>query len=160
MSRAATAGAGRKGVCPGLRSKRGVRERSWGDFGGGVCASGLGGRAKRNEKRKSGIEKWSSVDGKLRNAADPGRPRRRRRFQTRKTWLLFLAFSTYSTRIAAPGPMLASIQIVHLRASSTPVYNKNQHVTQSPTRQGNSGTGFDLTPPPDDFFPEARTKRC
>jgi hypothetical protein len=96
---------------------------------------------------------------KLRNAPDPGRFRRRRRFQTRKPLLLFLAFSTYLTRIAAPGPMLASIQIVHLRASSTPVNIKNQHVTQSPTRQGNSGTGFDLTPP-DDFFPEAWTKRC
>jgi hypothetical protein len=30
------------------------------------------------------------------------------------------------TRIAAPGPMLASIQIVHLRTSSKPVNNKNQ----------------------------------
>jgi hypothetical protein len=30
------------------------------------------------------------------------------------------------TRIASRGPMLASIQIVNLRASSTPVNNKNQ----------------------------------
>jgi hypothetical protein len=81
------------------------------------------------KKEKSGFEKWSSVDGKLRKAQDPGRLRRRRRFQTRKPWLLFLAFSTYLTRIASRVPMLAFIQIVHLRASSTPVNNKNQHVT-------------------------------
>ena len=84
---------------------------------------------KKNEKRKSGIGKWSSVDGKLRNAPDPGRLRRRRRFQTSKPWLLFLAYSIYLTRIASPGPMLAIIQIVNLRASSTPVNNKNQHGT-------------------------------
>jgi hypothetical protein len=92
-----------------------------------VSAPGVSGELK--EKRKSGMKEWSSVDGKPLNAADPGRLRRRRRFQTSKPWLLFFAFSTYLTRIAAPGPMLASIQIVHLRASSTPVNNKNQHVT-------------------------------
>jgi hypothetical protein len=101
---------------------------------------------KRKEKRKSGIEKWSSVDRKPRNAADPGRLRRRRRFQTSKPWLLFLAFSTYLTQIASRGPVLAFIQIVNLRASSTPVNNKNQPGTQSSTREGNSGDGFDLTP--------------
>ncbi len=66
------------------------------------------------------------MDRRLRNAADPGRSRRRRRFQTSKPWLLFLAFSTYLTPIASLGSMLAIIQIVNLRASSTPVNNKNQ----------------------------------
>jgi hypothetical protein len=42
--------------------------------------------------------------------------------------------------------MLASIQIVNLRASSTPVNNKTQHVTPSSTREGNAGDGVDLTP--------------
>jgi hypothetical protein len=84
---------------------------------------------KRNEKRKKCHRKMSSVDRKLRKAADAGGLRRRRRFLTSKPWLLFLAFSTYLTRIASPGPVLASIQIVHLRASSTPVNNKNQHGT-------------------------------
>ena len=96
------------------------------------------------KKEKSGIEKWSSVDRKQRNAQDPGRLRRRR-FQTSKPWLIFLAFSTYLTRIASPGPMLPFIQIVNLRVSSTPVNNKNQHGTQSWTREGNAGAGFDLT---------------
>jgi hypothetical protein len=84
------------------------------------------GGLKKKEKRKKWNRKCSSVDRKLRNAPDPARLRRRRRFQTRKPWLLFLAFSTYLTRSASPGPMLAFIQIVHLRASSTPVNNKNQ----------------------------------
>jgi hypothetical protein len=52
--------------------------------------------------------------------------RRRIRFQSREMWLLFLAFSTYLTRIASPGPVLVIIQIVYLRASSTPVNNKDQ----------------------------------
>jgi hypothetical protein len=81
---------------------------------------------KERKKEKSGIEKWSSVDRKPRNAADPGRLLRRRRFQTSKKWLLFLAFSTYLTRIASPGPMLVIIQILNLRASSPPVNNKDQ----------------------------------
>jgi hypothetical protein len=38
--------------------------------------------------------------------------------------------------------MLAFIQIVNLRASSTPVNNKNQPGTYSSTREGNAGTGF------------------
>ena len=55
------------------------------------------------------------MDRKQPNAPDPGRLRRRRRFQTRNQWLILLAFSTYLTRIASPGPMLAIIQIVNLR---------------------------------------------
>ena len=68
----------------------------------------------------------SSAARRLRNEADAGRFLRRRRFQTRKLWLLFLAFSTYLTRIASPSPMLAIIQIVNLRASSTPVKKRNK----------------------------------
>ena len=117
-----------QGVCRGQSSNRAVRESSGGDFGGGVCARCLEGLRdlKGNEKRKKWNRKWSSVDRKLRYAPDPGRLRRLRRFHTRKPWLLFLAFSTHLTRIASPGPMFAFIQIVHLRASSTRVHNKNQ----------------------------------
>ncbi len=85
-----------------------------------------GNKKKEKEKRNKWNRKWGSVDGKPRNAPDPGRLRRRRRFQTSKPRLLFLAFSTFLTRIASPGPMLAIIQIVNLRASSTPVNNENQ----------------------------------
>jgi hypothetical protein len=66
LSSAATAGAERaQGVCRGQSSNRGVRERSGVDFlrrclrqREGRAAGGL----KRNEKRKSGIEKCRSVD--------------------------------------------------------------------------------------------------
>jgi hypothetical protein len=111
---------------------------------------------KERKKEKSGIEKWSSVDRKPRNAADPGRLLRRRRFQTSKPLLLSLAFSTYLTQIASRCPVLASIQIVNLRASSTRVNNKNQPGTQSSTRQGNAGAGFDLTPPMLSFLKRGR----
>jgi len=114
------------------------------------------GDKKEGTKEKSGIEKCRSVDGNIRNAPDPGRLRRRRRFQTSKTWLFFHAFSTYLTRIASPGPMLAFIQIVNLRASSTPVNNKNQPGTYSSTREGNAGTGFDLTPQMISFLKRGR----
>ena len=77
-------------------------------------------------------------------------------FQTSKPWLLFLAFSAYLTRIASPGPTLAIIQIVNLRASSTPVHNKNQHGTQSSTREGNAGPGFDSTPQMISFLKRGR----
>jgi hypothetical protein len=42
--------------------------------------------------------------------------------------------------------MLTFIQIVNLRASSTSVNNKNQPGTQSSTREGNTGDGYDLSP--------------
>jgi hypothetical protein len=102
---------------------------------------------KRTEKRKkNGIENGVRRYGKIRDAPDPGRLRRRRRFQTSKPWLLFLAFSTYLTRIASPGPMLDIIQIVNFRSSSTPVNNENQHGSQTSKHEGNAGTDFDLTP--------------
>jgi hypothetical protein len=82
------------------------------------------GQKKKKRKRKKG----GGVDGKLRNEQILAM-RRRRRFQTSMPLLIFLAFSTCLTRIASPGPMSAFIQIVHLRASSTPVNNKNQHGT-------------------------------
>ncbi len=96
------------------------------------------------KKKKWKIEEWSSVDGKLRNAEDPGRLRRQRRFQTSKPWLLFLAFSTYFTRIASPGPVRCwpSSRFVNLRASST--------------RAGNAGPGFDLAPPMISFMKRGR----
>jgi hypothetical protein len=52
--------------------------------------------------------------------------------------------------------MLAIIQIVNLRASSTPVNNKNQPGTQSSTREGNAGAGFDLTPQMISFLKRGR----
>ncbi len=86
-------------------------------------------RSKKKRKKKKVESKMSSVHGKLGNAPDPGRLRRRRRFQTSKPWLLFLAFSAYLTRISSPGLVLAIIQIVNLRASSTPVKKKNKRGT-------------------------------
>ena len=92
----------------------------------GVSEGQAVGGLKRKEKRKKSIEKWRCLNRKPRNAPDHGRPLRRRRFQTSKPWLLFLAFSTYLTPIASLGSMLAIIQIVNLRASATPVNNKDQ----------------------------------
>jgi hypothetical protein len=97
-------------------------------FAPGVSDSNAAGGLNKEPKvgeEKSGIE-MSSAARRLRNEADAGRFLRRRRFQTRNLWLLFLAFSTYLTRNASPGPMFAIIQIVNLRASSTPVNNKDQ----------------------------------
>jgi hypothetical protein len=55
-----------------------------------------GRKRKKKKKEKSGIEN-GSVDGKTGNAPDTGGSRRRRRFQTSKPWLLFLAFSSAHT---------------------------------------------------------------
>ena len=46
--------------------------------------------------------------------------------ETRKCGLIFIASSTYLTRIASPVPILPIIQIVNVRAASTSVNNKNQ----------------------------------
>jgi hypothetical protein len=142
-----------------------VRERGGGVFGGGVCASGLGkGKLPKKKGKKKKVESknvaaWTA-NRATQQILDPGRLRprlrRRRRFQTIEPWLFFLAFSTYLTRIASRCPMLAIIQIVHLRASSTPVNNKDQPGTQSSTREGNAGDGFDLIPQMISFLKRGR----
>ena len=130
-----------QGVCRGQSSNRGVRKRSGGCFWRwslhqvfpkamkqttGTMLRLCGGS---NNCVRSVSPTSNGVDRKLGNAPDPGRLRCWRRFQTRKPWLRFLAFSTYLTRIASPGPMLVIIQIVKFRSSSTSVNDKNQHGT-------------------------------
>jgi len=123
-----------------------------------VSATGVSWRPKKETKKETKSRKMSSVGRRPRNAADAGGLRRRRRFQTSKPWLLFLAFSTYLTRIAPPGPLLASIQIVYFQLS-------HAGQQQEPTwdliidtrRKCRSWLRLD---PPDDFVPEAWTKRC
>ena len=100
----------------------------------------------------------SSVGRRLRNAADAGGLRRRRRFLTSKPWLLFLAFSTYLTRIAPPGPLLASIQIVYFQLSHAGQQQEPTWDLIIDTRR--KGRTWLRLNPPDDFFTEGWTKRC
>jgi hypothetical protein len=106
-------------------------------------------------------ETWRSVDRNLRNVADRGRLRRRRRFQTRKPWLLFLALSRYLTRIASPGPMLwpsSRLSICELQPrQSTRRTNMGPNHRHATEIQELASLRLQ---PPDDFFPEACTKRC
>ena len=53
-----------QGVCRGQSSNRGVNDRSGGDFGGGVCASGLGkGKAVGGLKKKGKKKKVEPKNG-------------------------------------------------------------------------------------------------
>jgi hypothetical protein len=151
-----------QGVCRGQNSNRGVRERSGGDFGGVYAGADTpaGAGTPRREREKKKDESKNGVASAADYATQRScRSRRRRRFQTSKLWLLFLAFSTYLTRNASPGPTLAIIQIVNLRASS------HASQQQRPTRDLIIDTrrkcrSWLRRNPPDDFFPEACTKRC